>query len=329
MAHRDAIQVITKLGDTVVEHAIVHEALQVGDVLLEPTPAGYAARHPGRDPVTLARGDALRIPCGLGWTTATIVASPRGALPRPPADRRAATFLVVSLAAHLAILAIAWPAHPEQPRGQPRRGVVANHFSAPSATPAPRESPSIDQADASTLAPSLAPTPVDVPPPGERGAVKLPAQANAANEERTHDTTEARHFDPCADGDCGLIATGNYDTRPAGHHAGDDYALHAREPRALETSVVTCSSDGCNTVSGTDQGDLRGELARHVTDLDACFERGHADGPIAVDLQIDDNGDAHVVPRERNDVERCVVDVIAKLSFPRGERAVTLAFARS
>ena len=327
---RDAIQLVTTLGTDVIDDAIVHGTQRLADIVIEATPAGYVARHPGRDAVPLVRGDELRIPCGLGTTTATIVASPRRVLPAPPLERSVVAFMALSLAAHLTVLALAAPAHVEQHKGTPRRGIVANHFSAPAAAQAPRNTPSLDDVDrgaASMPSPELA---TDLAAPHAPGIVKPTAVVHADNEDDATDHTRAaRHFDPCADGGCGLIATGNYDTTATGGHVGDNYALHERAPVELETSVVDCSSAGCNTVSGSDEGALRGELARHVGELDTCFDHGHADGPIAVDLQIDDNGDPHIAARDRSPVESCVVDVIAKLSFPHGARAVTLAFAHS
>lgn len=72
--------------------------------------------------------------------------------------------------------------------------------------------------------------------------------------ERRKPTEEARHFDPCANGDCGLIATSRFDTTTHGKQAGDAYTLPERH--ALDISVVECSVDnGCNTVSGNDQNE--------------------------------------------------------------------------
>jgi hypothetical protein len=160
-----------------------------------------------------------------------------------------------------------------------------------------------------------------------------PDGARATTPNPSTDTTRqrgeeaARHFDPCAGGDCGLIPTSRYATETSGKHAGDEYQLAPREPRTLATSVVECSVDGgCNTVSGSDQNEIRSQIAHHLAEVDACFT-SHPDSSAAVDARIEEGGTVHVSAHDARAVSGCIADVIAKLKFSAGERDVTLAFA--
>jgi hypothetical protein len=311
-----ALELVTILGDDVVEHAVVTGAWQVGEVELVPAPAGYRARC-GDSETELHSGASIRVPCGRGWIVATAIEPPRRQLPYQTADRRALGFVAGSLMLHFAVLAVALPVQPPQPTGAARRRLVANHVSAPRAAQAPLVTPALDREDARDLPPSpdIAVTPTAAPLP------RVP------NDERVpRDTAAAHDVDPCADGDCGLIATGPYVTSATGPHAGAEYTLPDRRP--LDTSVVTCSPDtGCKTVSGDDQGEIRGEIARHVSDLDACFT-GNEGASVAIDIHVNRRGTPTVAAHDRNAVATCVASVVGKLAFPAVERDVTLAFAR-
>jgi hypothetical protein len=124
-----------------------------------------------------------------------------------------------------------------------------------------------------------------------------------------------------------LIATSRFATTSHGKQAGDDFKLAPREPRELAMSVVECSVDGgCNTVSGTDQDDIRAAIGKHIAEVDACFDQ-HPDASAAVDARVEELGTVHVSAHDARAASNCIADVIAKLKFSKGERDVTLAFS--
>jgi hypothetical protein len=317
-----SIEIVTTLGDTTLDMAVVDRRSRRARELL-------------RDGATLP----LRIPCGRGELLVRAFERPRHRVPREAIDGRALAFLVTSLAVHFAVLAIAEPWHaPEQqaPRsGVSRPRLVANHTSAARAERAPRNLPSIheldidseahaiDQPDAFELATGKASTKPDMP------TARISAPAAGLDMPAPPPEQAARHFDPCSSGDCGLIATGRFATTSNDSRSGKDFQLAPRVQHELLQSVVTCEVDGgCNTVSGQDQGEIRGEIGKHVAELNECFERGTRDAKVAIDIVFDEHGEPTVSAHDGGAVGTCIADVIAKLALPSGERSVTIAFAR-
>jgi hypothetical protein len=324
-----ALEIVTSLGDTTLDCVVVNRAVLpdgsriAGGVLTRPD--GSIARLP------------TRIPYGRGELVVRAFERSRRGVPRQPIDSRAIAFLVTSLAVHLAVLAIAEPWHAPEPKaplsGVVRPRLVANHMSAARAEQSAKETPSIHDLDVDgdahavtqdiELEPGVASNKPEMPTahtaaPGNGLDVPTPAAQEAA-----------RHFDPCRDGDCGLIATGQFATTSNDSRSGKDFQLAPRVPHELLQSVVTCEADGgCSTVSGQDQGAIRGEIGRHVVELNACFERGTADAKVAIDIAFDDAGAPHVTSHDSGPVGDCIARVIAKLELPSGEHSVTIAFAR-
>lgn len=190
---------------------------------------------------------------------------------------------------HLFIISIALrsedvPTSGASPRQRTR--LVANHASSPRAAQADKTVASTDTIDSRQSSHRREPSrPAPHAPPRER----VPVAPAPAPEDGTgpRDSEMPRHFDPCADNDCGLIASAPYATAGRGREAGDDYQL--RPHRELSLSVVTCDEVlGCKTVTGDDQDDIRAEVGRHVAALDACFDTATAGATSAVEVRAVD-----------------------------------------
>jgi hypothetical protein len=333
------VEVVTTLGDTCLERSVVGDGARIGDMIIRATAAGYVLRRSDRRDQALP----VRLPYGLGAIELRAIERAPRTVPRPVADRRVITFLAASLAVHFTVLGFASmkpvdERPPPRTQGAPRPRLVANHTTATRARRAPVVVPSthdIDQpaeqptAEQGTATPDLpireqvasqmiGPRPQDVSASTPKPSTDLKRQSGEE---------AARHFDPCADGDCGLIATTRFATTSHGEQAGDDFNLAPREPRELAMSVVECSVDaGCNTVSGTDQDDIRAAIGHHIAEVDACFDQ-HPDASAAVDARIEELGTVHVSAHDARAASNCIADVIAKLKFSKGERDVTLAFS--
>jgi hypothetical protein len=331
------IEVVTTLGETCVEHVIVEPGGRVGERCVVATAGGYALRAADGSELALP----ARLPCGLGTMAISSVARSTIELARKPIEVRVYALVMASLAAHLAVLAFALRPEaaiikpPARTRGTSQSRLVANHAMSTRARrdPAVAHTTSIDdrpelRAD-TTHGPAIAAT--ESPhAPIERKRVDIagPTTSPGIDDAEQNATRAARHFDPCANGDCGLIDTSR-DFSPSKHErVGDDYQLAPREPRSLETAVVTCDVDGgCSTASGTDESDVRTEIAHHITEIYACFD-GHDEVTAAIDTHVDSDGAVHVSAHDPNPVSECIARVAAKLTFASGERNVTLAFAR-
>jgi hypothetical protein len=333
-----AVEVVTTLGDTCLERAVVADGARIGNLIVRATPAGFVLRRAdGTDQALPAR-----LPYGLGALEVRAVMRAPRTVPRPMADRRVIAFLASSLAVHFTVLAFATIKADERPpprtQGAPRPRLVANHTTATRAERAPvvvESTHDIDQPAEQPTAEPGTPTP-DLPINAQVASQMLgpqPQDLSAATPKPSVDLKRqsgeeaARHFDPCRDGDCGLIATTRFATTSKGKQAGDDFKLAPREPRELAMSVVECSVDGgCNTVSGTDQDDIRAAIGKHIAEVDACFDQ-HPDASASVDARVEELGTVHVSAHDARAASNCIADVIAKLKFSKGERDVTLAFS--
>lgn len=317
---RHVLEVRTSLGDTLLELAVIDRARQLGDLAAARTADGFALTWPGGEAVVRA-GTTVNLRRGLAEIAATVRAEPVQPLPRAPGDRRAAAYLALSFAAHVALLVAAFEHRSPGPAAGPRRPrLVANHASLPHARPDTTSVASIHDDDrASGVLPPTAMAADDGP--GE--AQPDPLVDKSGDDDESH--RSARDIAPCAGGDCGLIASGPYQTRG---DSGAGYDLAPRQPQELDLSVVACSVDGgCNTTSGKDQQDIRAEIARHVGELHGCFGASAATSA-AVELAIDDDGNVHVTTREGDAIAGCLARVLGKLELHGGARDVTLAFAR-
>src|SRR5205814_1971370 len=94
-----ALELVTVLGDDVVERRVARGAWQLGGIALLPSPRGYTARCGDRE-AELPRGASIRVACGQGWIVVTVTARPRRELPYAASDRRPLGFVACSLAAH-------------------------------------------------------------------------------------------------------------------------------------------------------------------------------------------------------------------------------------
>jgi hypothetical protein len=298
------------LGSTCVERVVVSRV------------AGYEITKTG-----LRRGDSelpypARVPFGFGELIVSPVTRPTWELSRPPVSSRTIAFLGVSFAAHLAILTAAFmtpPPHkpPPQSQGASRPRLVANHTTQARAKQDTEVVESIHDEDIADEHPIAEPV-----PPGKTKAEPVDPDPGL-DVEKQKPAEGARHFDPCADGDCGLIATSRFDTTTHGKQAGDDYKLPER--RTLSMSVVDCTVDGgCSAVSGDDQNDIRTEIGRHVAEVNECFH-AHPAPSASVDATVAAEGTVRVAAHD--ETSTCIAGVIAKLKFPGGERDVTLAFS--
>ena len=308
------------LGSTCVERVVVRD--RVADYDVVKTADGYVLR----------RGDVehrlpARVPFGLGELIVTPLARPTWELPRAHMGGRTIAFLGASLAVHLGVLAAAIMTPlphkpPPQSRGGSRPRLVANHTTATRAIQAPVETESAHEVDVEEQKPIGQDAPPPMPEPGAT-KVERPQVDPGMDTEKQVPTEAARHFDPCADGDCGTIATTRFDTTTRGRQAGDSYQLPERH--SLSMSVVECSVDGgCNTVSGSDQNDIRTEIGHHVAEVNECFVN-HPAANASVDATVEAKGTVRVAAHD--ETSTCIANVIAKLKFPGGERDVTLAFS--
>jgi hypothetical protein len=313
------LEVVTMLGSTCVERVVVRD--RVGDFDVVKTANGYVLR----------RGDVehrlpARLPFGLGELIVTPFVRPTWELPRPDFDARTIAFVGASLAVHLGILTVALMTPlphrpPPQSRGGSRPRLVANHTTATRAIEAPDALESVHDVDVEAQKPIGEAAPPAMP----AGEIKVErTQVDPGMDVQKQAPSEAaRHFDPCADGDCGLIATARFDTTARGRQAGDSYQLPERH--SLSMSVVECSVDGgCNTVSGNDQNDIRTEIGHHVAEVNECFVN-HPAQSASVDATVEAEGTVRVAAHD--ETSTCIANVIAKLKFPGGERDVTLAFS--
>jgi hypothetical protein len=291
------VEVTTMLGSTCVERAVVR------------VPADRYPELP------------VRIPYGLGERIVTKAPRPTWELPRPPWSARVIGFLGASFGVHLAILAAALavpPPHkpPPQSRGASRPRLVANHTTQARAK---LDTDVVESVHDEDLAPEKL---IAEPTPPGTTSMALADPEPADDLEQQKPTEAARHFDPCANGDCGLIATSRFDTTTHGKQAGDDYKLPER--RALDISVVECSVDGgCNTVSGNDQNDIRSAIASHVAEVNQCFHRYPA-ASASVNATVAERGTVRFTGHDAT--SNCIAMVIAKLELPNNVRDVTLAF---
>jgi hypothetical protein len=331
------IEVVTTLGDTCVEHVIVEPGGRVGELCVVETARGYALR--AADGFELAL--PARLPCGLGTMAISSVARSTTELARKPIELRVYAVLMASLAAHLAVLAFAL--RPDaaivkplaRSRGTSQSRLVANHAMS---TRARRDS-EVVHSTSDNDRPELRAENLQAPAVAAAASPHAPVVRDAADVEgrktslglddvEQQATRAARHFDPCANGDCGLIDTSRDYDHTKHERIGDDYQLPPREPRELETAVVTCDIDGgCNTASGTDESEVRTEIAHHLSEIYACFD-GHDEATAAIDARVDADGAVHVSAHDPNPVSTCIAQVAAKLTFAHAERNVTLAFAR-
>jgi len=335
------IEVVTSLGDTCLEHEIVEPGGRIGESRVVETRDGYVLRSPDGSEHVVA--SSLRLPCGLGTRVLSPVARSTTAVAKRPVDRWMYAVLATSLAVHLAVLAVAFHASTQKPpartQGSSRPRLVANHTMSMRARRDPTVVHSANEADQPELRLDATPgPPISTPPQARHVASQMtgsrrdepstPTARAGADPIRQPAVEAARHFDPCENGDCGLIATSRYATTTTGPQAGDDYQLAPRTSRPLESSVVTCDAHGdCNTLSGNDQRDIRTEIAHHLTEIEGCFE-GHAEASAAIDARVDDHGTVRVWAHDPNPVSACIAAVASKLTFASGERNVTLAFAR-
>jgi len=263
----------------------------------------------------------VREPYGLGERIITAAPRPTWELPRPPISARVIGFFGASFAVHLAILGAALVVPlphkpPPQSRGASRPRLVANHTTATRAKLDPNVVESVHDEDIAPEKPLAEPAPIGKTP------MELADPQPGDEIDQQKPTEAARHFDPCADGDCGLIATSRFETTTSGKQAGDDFKLPER--RTLDMSVVECSIDrGCSTVSGNDQDDIRSAIGRHVAEVNKCFESYPARSA-SVDATVAEQGSVRVAAHDPT--SQCIATVIAKLKLPGGERDVTLAF---
>ena len=308
---RVKVEVVTTLGDTCLERTLA-------DIPEQPLP--------------------IRTPFGLGMVEVRAYVPVRGALPRPIVERRVLAFGGVSLALHCAVLVAAFrqPALPPPlTAGASRPRLVANHTTATRALRAPEITTSTHDADRAELQPfvqvgdarqqvAYSEIPASQIIGSQPQMITASTPQPSLDHKRQTGEVAARHFDPCADGDCGLIPTTRFQTTSSGRHAGDAYRMPTR--RTLAMSVVDCSPEGgCNTVSGTDEGDLRAEIGHHVAELEACFD-GNPDPTASIDAHVDDAGVVHIAAHDTRATSACIAGVVAKLKFSAGERDVTLAF---
>jgi hypothetical protein len=307
----DLVEIVTRLGETIVDVVVVDR---------RELPRAIERLGFSRPEISEA---PLVVRSRLGSLVATPVPRARRYVPRGPVEAGVIVCFALSLAAHVGLL-VAASTHPPAERhartGSPRARLVANHATAARARQDTQVVASLSDDD-SSLAAAPAPTVAHAP------AVD-PTPADSAGERAGSDkaSAAARHFDPCASGDCGLIASGPYETVTSGKHAGGEYQLPQREPNEVALSVVNCTVDGgCSTVSGTDQDDIRAEISRHVGDLHGCF--GNAGGGAAtVELQIDEGGEVHVTAKAGGEPADCLSRVIGKLALRGRSGDVTLAF---
>ena len=301
------LEVVTRLGDTVVDVMVVPRARLIDAIVR----AGFDV------PDELAL--PLVIEARLGTLVATPVAPARRELPHGRMSRELVACLAMSLAAHVALYVFA-EAHAEREQAgregaASRPRLVANHATAARGERAPQLVPSV------TEQPS-APHEARTTGPIGRGE-GIPRPTISSGTEATNAHVPALTPEPCVGADCGIIPSGPIDTSALAH-AGAAYALHPRERRELALSVVNCSVDGgCNTVSGTDQDDILAAMSGHVGDLHECLRHGAA----TVQLNIDDAGDVHVVAKDGGEPADCIASLVAKLSLRASGRGdVTLAF---
>jgi hypothetical protein len=301
------LEVVTRLGDTVVDVMVVPRA-RLADAIVR---AGFEV------PEDLAL--PLLIEAPLATLVATPVARPQRDLPRARLSRATLACLAFSLAAHVGLY-IAAERHAAREQQAGREGasrprLVANHATAARGEKSKDVVPSV-------TAEQSAPREARASDPAPRGHGP-PQPTTASGREATNAQVAAHTPDPCPGGDCGIIPSGPIDTSAAAR-SGAAYALHPRERRELALSVVNCSVDGgCNTVSGTDQDDIRAAIAGHVGDLHNCLRHGAA----TVQLNIDDAGDVHVVAKDGGEPADCIASLVAKLSLRSSGRGdVTLAF---
>jgi hypothetical protein len=337
------VEVVTTLGDTCVERTCVGDGARIGDFVVRRTPTGFVLRCTNGNDYALPR----RLPYGLGAIEIRAVPRPRRTVPRPVVDRRVIAFLGCSLAAHFTVLAFASmkpidERPPPRTQGAPRPRLVANHTTMTRAQPSAVVVPSTHDLDQPEQQPTIAPGTMtrDLPdrsrvasqmmgpqPQDISASTPKPSPKPSVDPKKQTGEEAARHFDPCASGDCGLIATTRFATTSHGKQAGDDFKLPPRDPRTLAMSVVECSVDGgCSTVSGTDQDDIRAAIGKHIAEVDACFDQ-HPDTSASVDAQVGELGTVRVSAHDARAASNCIADVIAKLEFSRGERDVTLAFS--
>jgi hypothetical protein len=300
------LEVVTRLGDTVVDVMVVPRA-HLAEAIVR---AGFDV------PEDLAL--PLLIEAPLGTLVATPVTVGKRELPRGRVSRATVACITLSLAAHLALYVVAERnAAREQAgrEGASRPRLVANHATAARGEKSKQTVPSV-------TAQESAPHDARASDPVPRG--HGPPQPTAASgRDATNAQLAAQTPDPCAGGDCGIIPSGPIDTSAAAR-AGAAYALHPRERRELALSVMNCSVDGgCNTVSGTDQDDIRAAIAHHVGDLHDCLRHGAA----TVQVTIDEAGEVHVVAKDGGVPADCIASLVAKLPLRGAGRGdVTLAF---
>jgi len=299
------LEVVTRLGDTVVDVMVVPRA-HLAEAIVR---AGFEV------PQDLAL--PLWIEAPLGTLVATPVARPKRDLPRGRVSGATVACMALSLAAHLGLYLVAEREAPREQRdrdGSSKPRLVANHATAARGEKSEHIVPSVT---AQESAPHDARA--ESPAPRGHGPTKPTA---ASGGDATNAQMPALTPDPCPGGDCGIIPSGPIDTSSAAR-SGAAYSLHPREQRELALSVVNCTVEGCNTVSGTDQDDIRAAIAGHVPDLQHCLRHGAA----TVQLNIDDAGDVHVVAKDGGEPADCIASLVAKLSLRSAGRGdVTLAF---
>jgi hypothetical protein len=294
------LEVVTRLGNSVIEIEYVDVA-QLADL---PTRRGLAS------------------------VEVRMVERPTRELPRSPIQWRVVVSMLASAAMHLFIISIALrsedvPTSGASPRQRTR--LVANHASSPRAAQADKTVASTDTIDSRQSSHRREPSrPAPHAPPRER----VPVAPAPAPEDGTgpRDSEMPRHFDPCADNDCGLIASAPYATAGRGREAGDDYQL--RPHRELSLSVVTCDEVlGCKTVTGDDQDDIRAEVGRHVAALDACFDTATAGATSAVEVRAVD-GTIRARAHDGDALGSCLAAALGRLELHADHGDVTIAFTR-
>jgi hypothetical protein len=301
----DCVEVVTKLGSTLLDVQILFTPVHIAGVEVAEAP------------------EMLVVQQGLATIEIRAVEPPRRGLPRKPIERRAIAYVAALLVLHLTILALALPHTVERVArraGAPRPRLVAAHTTDPRAVRAPEVVPSVHLEDSHTAPVATA---------ARTMPVRSPHRSHPIDDESAEpNRTSARHFDPC-DGDCDVIPTGAYETAHLAAHAGDAYELPPRPPHELVISAETCTvGEGCTTVSGSDQKELRGELGQHVADLRACFTRQEGATKVAIDLRIEGGRAAAVSTHDEGAAAACVAAIVGSLPYPGEDRTVTLAFSR-
>ena len=277
--------------------------------------------------IEVVRAFAHPVPCtfALGLGTIEACEVPRVRMARRRVELGAWAYLIVVAAVHAGVLMAALHIRTERPggeRGGQRPRLVASHVTRAQGIGARDVVNSVDHLDqrAGAAQPVARQT-------LRGGRAKPDAVRVAPHPTPSQGAIAARNPAPCADGDCGLIETGPYDTRVDPQHAGANYQLPQRH--ALDLSVMTCSDDGgCNTVTGNDQRDVRAALAPHIGALRECFAIDTAAKSVAIDLEIASARVRRVASHEPSVVGDCIAGVIRQLGGLSGDdRNVTLAFA--